>query len=239
MTKLDILVIAAHPDDAELAASGTIMAHVAQGKKVGVIDLTQGELGTRGTPELRIQEAEAAAAIMGLSTRENMGFRDGFFQDDEPHQMALITKIRQYQPKIILANAVEDRHPDHGKGAALARSAVFLAGLRKIETQLDGVPQEAWRPGALYHFIQSIYLEPDFVVDVSRYWERKIEAIRAYGSQFHNPTSDEPETYISRPQFMQMIEGRGVEYGNAIGVAYGEGFTKSRQLGVQSLSDLI
>lgn len=239
MTKLDVLVIAAHPDDAELACSGTIMSHIEAGKKVGIVDLTQGELGTRGTPEIRASEADAAAKIMGISARENMKFRDGFFQNDEAHQRELIKKIRKYQPDIVLGNAIYDRHPDHGRAADLIRQACFLSGLRMIETMEEGEQQQAWRPKALYHYIQSQYIEPDFVVDVSHVWERKIKAIKAYQSQFFNPNSKEPETYISRPQFMQMIEGRGVEYGNAIGVPYGEGFTKNRMLGLSNLFDLL
>lgn len=238
MTKLDILVIAAHPDDAELSCSGTIMTHIAQGKTVGIVDLTQGELGTRGTPEIRAQEAAAASEIMGISVRENLKFRDGFFDNDEAHQRQLIKVIRKYKPEIVLGNAIYDRHPDHGKAADLIRQSCFLSGLRMIETFDGEEQQKAWRPKALYHFIQSQYIEPDFVVDVSDVWERKIEAIRAFQSQFFNPGSKEPETYISRPQFLQMIEGRGVEYGNAIGVAYGEGFTKNRMIGLSSLFDL-
>lgn len=184
MNKLDILVIAAHPDDAELGCSGTIAAHIAKGYKVGIVDLTQGEMGTRGTPELRLQEADEAARILGLAARENLGFKDIYFQDDEVHQRELIKIIRKYQPDIVLANAISDRHPDHGKGASLATHACFMSGLRKIETQLDGKNQTPWRPQFVYHYIQNNYIEPDFIFDISDYWDTKIESIMAFRSQF-------------------------------------------------------
>lgn len=237
--KLDILVLAAHPDDAELTCSGTIALHVAMGKKVGIVDLTQGEMGTRGTAELRLEEAEASARILGLSVRENLGLADAYFLNDREHQIAVIRKIRQYQPDIVLANAVTDRHPDHGRGAQLAIDSCFLAGLRKIETELDGQPQEAWRPAQVFHYIQSQYISPDFVVDISDYWEQKIQSIRAFGSQFFNPASDEPETYISSENFMKFIEARAREYGQSIGVTFGEGFTLNKQIGVKSLYDVL
>ena len=237
--KLDILVLAAHPDDAELTCSGTIALHVALGKKVGIVDLTQGEMGTRGTPEQRLEEAKRSAEILGLQVRDNIGLRDMFFQNDPEHQLPVIKKIRQYQPDMVLANAVTDRHPDHGKGASLAIDACFMAGLRKIETELDGKPQEAWRPKQLFHFIQSQYIQPDFVVDVTDYWDKKLASIRAFKSQFFNPQSDEPETYISSENFMKFIDARGREFGQSIGVTYGEGFTLNKQLGVRSLYDLL
>ncbi|WP_017729874.1 bacillithiol biosynthesis deacetylase BshB1 [Nafulsella turpanensis] len=237
--KLDILVLAAHPDDAELTCSGTIALHVAMGKKVGIVDFTRGEMGTRGTPELRLEEAEASASILGLSVRENLGLADAYFLNDREHQLAVIRKIRQYQPDIVLANAVTDRHPDHGRGAQLAIDSCFLAGLRKIDTELDGQPQEAWRPRQLFHYIQSQYIQPDFVVDVSDYWEQKVASIKAFGSQFFNPESDEPETYISSENFMKFIEARAREYGQSIGVTFGEGFTLHKQIGVKSLYDVL
>ena len=237
--KLDILVLAAHPDDAELTCSGTIALHVAMGKKVGIVDFTQGELGTRGTAELRLQEAQESARILGLAVRDNLGLPDMFFRNDREHQLAVIRKIRQYKPDIVLANAVKDRHPDHGRGAQLAIDACFMAGLRKIETELDGQLQEAWRPAQLFHYIQSQYIQPDFVVDVSDYWDTKIASIKAFGSQFFNPESDEPETFISSENFMKFIDARGREYGQSIGVTYGEGFTLNKQLGVRSLYDLL
>lgn len=232
--KLDILVLAAHPDDAELTCSGTIASAIAKGKKVGIIDLTQGELGTRGSAETRKKEAELAAQIMGLHLRDNMQFADGFFRNDKEHQLALIEKIRTYKPTIVLANAISDRHPDHAKAAELIKDACFLAGLRKIETG-----QEAYRPDFLYHYIQDRYIQPDFVVDISDFWEIKKKAILAYGTQFNALTSDnEPQTYISTPEFFDFLEARAKEFGHQIGVKYGEGFTKTRMIGVKDLFDL-
>jgi bacillithiol biosynthesis deacetylase BshB1 len=217
--KLDILVMAAHPDDAELAVSGTIVDAVAKGKKVGIVDFTRGELGTRGTPEIRLAESAEATKILGIQVRENLGLADGFFQNDRESQLKLIEVIRKYQPDIVLANALEDRHPDHGKGAALAIDACFLSGLRKIDT---GLP--AWRPKHVYHYIQDRYLEPDFVIDISAHWEKKEAAIRAFKSQFFDPNSTEPASYISSPDFLDFIEARAQEMGHKIGVKYGEGF---------------
>ncbi|MBC6368068.1 bacillithiol biosynthesis deacetylase BshB1 [Algoriphagus sp. AK58] len=238
MTKLDILVIAAHPDDAELGCSGTIAAHVAQGYKVGIVDLTHGEMGTRGTPEIRLQESEEASKILGLSARENMGFKDIFFKDDESHQIELIKMIRKYQPEIVLANAIKDRHPDHGKGASLATHACFMSGLRKIETVLDGVLQPAWRPKFVYHYIQNNYIEPDFIVDISAHWDTKVASIMAFKSQFYDPNSQEPASFISSPEFLPFIESRARELGHRIMTKYGEGFTVERYIGVQDLFDL-
>jgi len=217
--KLDILVMAAHPDDAELAVSGTIASAIAQGKKVGIVDFTRGELGTRGTPEIRLAESAAATQILGIHARENLGLADGFFQNDRESQLKLIDVIRKYQPDIVLANALEDRHPDHGKGAALAIDACFLSGLRKIETGLA-----AWRPKHVYHYIQDRYLKPDFVVDISAHWATKEAAIRAFKSQFFDPNSTEPASYISSPDFLAFVEARAQEMGHKIGVKYGEGF---------------
>ena len=237
--KLDILVFASHPDDAELGCGATIAKHVAAGKKVGIVDLTRGELGTRGTPELRASEASASAKILGVSVRENLGLRDGFFQNDPDSQEILIRAIRKYQPEIVLANAIYDRHVDHGKGASLAYDACFLSGLAKIKTEDTGVDQLLWRPRAVYHFIQSQLIEPDFIVDVTGYWKIKMQAIGAFKTQFFDPGSQEPETYISSPGFMKMIESRGIEFGHAIGTEYGEGFTVRRYPGVGSLFDLM
>lgn len=237
--KLDITVLAAHPDDVELGCGGTVAKHIAQGRKVGIIDFTRGELGTRGTPEIRASEAAAAAAILGVAVRENLGLKDGFFQNDPEHQMAVIRAIRKYKPQIVLANAVHDRHVDHGKGASLAHDACFLSGLAKIETFDDqGVKQEAWRPAAVYHYIQSYYLVPDFVVDITGFWEIKMKAIMAFKSQFHDPASTEPATFISDPAFLKMLESRAQELGHSIGAQYGEGFTLSRTPGINSLFDL-
>ncbi len=237
MKKLDILVLAAHPDDTELSCGGTVAAHVAQGKKVGIIDLTRGELGTRGTPEIRAQEAADAQHVLGVSVRENMGFADGFFVNDEEHQRALIRVLRKYQPDMVLANALSDRHPDHARAAALARDACFFAGLRKIETEEEGKPQPAWRPARLYHFIQSVYQKPDIVVDISAYWETKMRAVQCFKSQFDSSDTKEPQTFLTTPIFLQFVEARARELGHAIGVAYGEGFNVEKQIGVKSLYD--
>lgn len=238
--KLDLLAFAAHPDDTELSCAGTLASHVSMGMNVGVIDFTRGEMGTRGTAEIRDQEAKKSAEILGLAIRENLGFEDAFFEDDRHHQLEIIKKIRKYRPDIILANAVSDRHPDHGKGAKLTEKACFLSGLAKIEAEDDdGEPLEAWRPKVVYHYIQSNYLTPDFVVNVSAFWETKMKAIRAFDSQFYDPKSEEPETFISSPEFMKLIEARGKEYGHSIGVSYGEGFNVNRNIGVQSLKHLL
>jgi len=237
--KLDIAVLAAHPDDVELGCGGTVAKHIAQGHKVGIIDFTRGELGTRGTPEIRAQEAADAAKILGVSVRENLGLKDGFFQNDPGHQLKVIRAIRQYKPRIVLANAVHDRHVDHGKGASLAADACFLSGLAKIETFDDqGVKQEPWRPQAVYHYIQSYYLKPDFVVDITGFWDIKLKAIMAFKSQFYDPNSKEPATFISDPAFLKMMESRAQELGHSIGVQHGEGFTVQRTPGVNSLFDL-
>jgi bacillithiol biosynthesis deacetylase BshB1 len=229
--KLDILVMAAHPDDAELSCAGTILKHIAAGKKVGIVDFTRGELGTRGTPEIRLQESADATKILGLHVRENLGIRDGFFRNDEETQLKLIEVIRKYQPEIVLANALEDRHPDHGKGAQLAIDACFLSGLRQIKT--GDLP--AWRPAQVYHYIQDRYLEPDFVVDISSQWDKKEAAIRAFKSQFFDPNSSEPASYISSPDFLNFIQARAMEMGHKIGVKYGEGFQSQKTLEVKSL----
>ncbi|MEM6893981.1 MAG: bacillithiol biosynthesis deacetylase BshB1 [Bacteroidota bacterium] len=237
--KLDILVFGAHPDDAELGAGGTIAKEIAKGKKVGIIDLTRGELGTRGSAALRDKEAEAAAAILGVSIRENMAYADGFFVNDKSHQIGIIQKIRQYQPDIVLCNAVDDRHIDHAKGSTLVSDACFLSGLVKIETKLNGDIQKPWRPKAVYHYIQWKNLEPDFVMDISGFIEKKREAILAYSSQFFDPDSDEPETPISSENFLDSVAYRARDLGRLIGVAHGEGFTVERLPGVDSLDDLI
>lgn len=238
--KLDILVFAAHPDDAELSCGGTIHSHILQGKKVGIVDLTAGELGTRGTPEIRAQEAAASAKILKLSARENLNFRDGFFTNDEEHQRIVAKAIRKYQPEIILANAVSDRHPDHGRAAKLVSEANFLAGLKKVKTKSNDEEQEPWRAKVIYHYIQSILITPDFIVDVSDAWQVKLNAIKAFKSQFHDPdtASDEPATFISTPEFMEFIAARAKEFGHSIGAAYGEGFTVERNIGTKNLFDL-
>lgn len=236
--KLDILAIASHPDDAELGCSGTLAAHVAKGYKVGIVDLTQGEMGTRGTPEIRLMESDEAAKILNLSARENLGFEDVYFNDDKAHHLEIVRMIRKYQPEIILANAIRDRHPDHGKGASVVTKACFISGLRKVETYLDEELQAPWRPKSVYHYIQNDYIEPDFVVDVSDFWELKIASIKAFKSQFFDPNNNEPESFISRPGFLSFIESRAKEFGHRIQVKYGEGFTVERIPGVEDLFHL-
>lgn len=237
--KLDILVFGAHPDDAELGAAGTIAKEVSKGKKVGIIDLTRGELGTRGTAEIRDQEAEDSKNILGVEIRENLGFRDGFFVNDETHQLEVIKMIRKYQPEIVLCNAVRDRHIDHGKGSELVSHACFLSGLVKIETRIDGNTQDKWRPKLVYHYIQWKNLTPDFAVDISEFIDVKTEAILAYSSQFHDPNSTEPETPISSKTFIESVRYRAQDLGRLIGVDYAEGFTVERMLAVDSLDSFI
>jgi N-acetylglucosamine malate deacetylase 1 len=234
--KLDILAIAAHPDDVELGCAGTLLAHLAKGDKVGILDLTRGELGTRGTPEIRVAEAQEAATVLGVQVRENVGLPDGFFENSKTHQLQIIPYIRKYRPEIILLNATEDRHPDHGKGATLISDACFLSGLRQIITlDSEGQPQEPWRPKFQYHFIQDRYLKPDFIVDITPYWDKKVAAIQAFRSQFFDPASQEPVSYISTPEFLDFLRARAEEMGHAIGVKYGEGFTTKRAIGLESL----
>ena len=234
MQKLDILVLAAHPDDAELGCAGTMAAHVALGQQVGIVDFTRGELGTRGSTQLRAEEAEASRQVLGVAVRENLGFADGGFVNDRQHQLEIIKMIRRFQPDIVLANAIQDRHPDHGRGAELARDACFYSGLRKIETTWKGEQQMAWRPAKVFHFIQANHIVPSFVVDISPYWETKIKAIRSFASQFDSQ-GDEPQTYLTTPIFLKFIEARAQELGHSIGVAYGEGFTADQMLGVKRL----
>jgi bacillithiol biosynthesis deacetylase BshB1 len=240
MIKLDILVLPVHPDDAELGCAGTLLKHAATGKKIGIVDLTRGELGTRGSAEIRDKEAALSSQILGLTVRENIGLPDGFFQNTKAFQLKVIEIIRKYRPEIIITNAFQDRHPDHGRASELVEASVFLSGLRKIETQLDGQPQQEWRPRLLLHFIQDMYIRPDIVVDVTPYWDKKIESIHAFGSQFFNPDwENEPQTYISTPEFIHVVEARAREFGKTIGVKFGEGFTSRKILGVNSLFDLL
>lgn len=237
--KLDILAFGVHPDDVELGCAGTLLVAVAEGKKVGVVDLTQGELGTRGTVQTRKQEAEAAAAVMGLSVRENLGMRDGFFVNDETHQLKVIECIRKYQPDIVLCNALQDRHPDHGRAAKLVSESCFYAGLSKIKTQQNGIAQEAWRPKNLFHYIQDRMLPAHFLIDISHVFEKKLDAIKAYSTQFYNPDMGGPETYISTPEFLDSLIGRHRLWGKMIGAVYAEGFISEKSIGMRSLSDLI
>jgi len=238
--KLDILAFASHPDDVELGCSGTLIAHAQAGKKTGVADITLGELGTRGTPEIRAREAEAATAILGLQVRVNLGLPDGFFRSDRESLLAVVNVIRNYQPEIVLMNAIHDRHPDHGRGSNLVSEGCFLAGLKQIRTQNEaGEEQMAWRPKTVYHYIQDRYIEPDLVVDITEVWEKKVQTIRVFKSQFFDPDNTTPNTYISNPEFLPFIEARAREMGHKIGTTFGEGFTRERTLGVRSLFDLI
>lgn len=240
--KLDILAIAVHPDDVELCCAGTLMMEKLKGKKTGIVDLTRGELGTRGTPELRLEEAQKAAAIMEVDVRENLGMADGFFRDDEAHQRKIIEVIRKYRPEIVLTNPLSDRHPDHGRAGKLIATAAFLSGLRKIETTgADGKPQEHWRPKYVFHTIQDTYHEPDFVYDITPVAARKLEAIKAYSSQFFSETykADEPQTYISNPGFLEFVAGRDKMLGKMVGVAHAEGFTAEKMIGVQSFDAFV
>ncbi|WP_220764147.1 bacillithiol biosynthesis deacetylase BshB1 [Flavobacterium sp. UMI-01] len=236
--KLDILAFGAHPDDVELGCSGTILKEISLGKKVGIVDLTRGELGTRGTVEIRNQEATNAAAILGVAVRENLDMRDGFFVNDEKHQLEVIKMIRKYQPEIVLCNAIDDRHIDHAKGSKLVSDACFLSGLRMIETTVEGNQQQAWRPKVVYHYIQWKNIVPDFVVDITGFEKKKEASILAYKSQFYDPNSKEPESPISSKTFLESINYRSRDLGRLTGVEYGEGFTVERYLAVNSLGDL-
>ncbi len=233
--KLDILAVGVHPDDVELSCSGTVLKHIALGKNVGILDLTCGELGTRGSGELRLIEAQDAAKILGVSVRDNLMMADGFFKNDQAHQLEIIKKIRQYQPEIVLCNAVSDRHPDHGRAAQLVSEACFYSGLRKVETLLDGVAQTAWRPKAVYHYIQDHQLKPDFVVDITPFMEKKMEAIKAFKSQFYDPNSKEPESPISVKNFFDVVKGKNAVFGRDAGFEFAEGFNVERSIGVTDL----
>ena len=240
--KLDILAIAVHPDDVELGCAGTLLMEKRRGKKTGVVDLTRGELGTRGTPELRAKEAAAAAALMQLDVRENLGMADGFFRNDQEHQLLLIRAIRKYRPEIVLANALADRHPDHGRAGNLIADACFLSGLRKLGTVGDdGAVQEQWRPKYIFHYIQDRYFAPSFVYDVTPVFETKLQSIRAYASQFHSTEyhKDEPQTYISTPEFLNSIIGRHQMFGKMIGVPYAEGFITEKTIGIRDFDALV
>ena len=237
--QVDILAFGAHPDDVELGCAGTIAKEISLGRKVGIIDLTEGELGTRGSVEIRYKESAKASEILGISFRINLKMRDGFFKNDEEHQMQVIRMIRKYRPKIVICNAVDDRHIDHGKGAKLVSDACFLSGLKRIETVLDGEKQEAWRPNVVYHYIQWKDLKPDFVVDITGFMDKKVKAIMAYDSQFYNPNSDEMVTPIATKNFLDSIKYRSQDLGRLIGTDFAEGFTVERYLAVNSLEDLI
>lgn len=237
--KLDILAFGAHPDDVELGCGGTIAKEIANGKKVGIVDLTRGELGTRGTPELRIKESENASKTIGIEIRENLGFKDGFFKNDEPHQLEIIKIIRKFKPNIVLCNAKDDRHIDHPKGADLVVDSCFLSGLKKVKTDLEGKKQDSWRPNNVYHYIQWKNTSPDFLVDISGFEDVKMNAVKCYSSQFYDPSSKEPETLISKKNFLDTIYNRSLDFGRLIGVDHAEGFTTNKAIGVNSINDLI
>jgi len=237
--KLDILAFGVHPDDIELSCSGVLLVEKNNGKRTGIIDLTKGELGTRGSGEIRLKEAAVAAKILRVDVRENLGMADGFFKNDETHQRIIVAALRKYRPEIILCNAKTDRHPDHGRSAKLISDAAFLAGLSKVETFENGKAQEAWRPKHLFHYIQDKFIEPDFVIDVSSVFEEKIEAIKAYASQFYVGSDEGPQTYISTPDFLESVIYRHKWFGKMIGVKYAEGFVKEKMIGIKGFDAII
>ncbi|MBL7956747.1 MAG: bacillithiol biosynthesis deacetylase BshB1 [Flavobacteriales bacterium] len=235
----DLLCIAAHPDDVEISMAGTVISHVEQGFTVGIVDLTAGELGTRGSPELRRQEAEAARMVLGAGFRYQAGLPDGFIQEDEASLLKVVAVIRRHKPRVVLTNAVRDRHPDHGRAAALVARACFLSGLRKVVTTHHGAEQEAWRPVTVLHAVQDRWVDPDLVVDITPHWGRKMEALRCFRSQFHDPASKEPESPIARADYLPLLEGRAREMGRLLMVTYGEGFTTARSPGIRDLTTLL
>ena len=239
--KLDILAIGVHPDDVELGCSGTLINEIKKGKKVGIVDLTQGELGTRGTIETRYQEATNAAMIMGVHVRENLKMRDGFFKDDEENQLKLIRALRKYQPEIVIGNVLHDRHPDHGRAGNMIATCSFLSGLSKIETtDEDGKQQQRWRPSNVFHYLQDWYHEPHLLIDITDSFEQRMKAIEAYSTQFHTgKTAEGPQTYISTPDFLESIVARARMFGKRVGVKYAEGFISEKSIGIRSLDALI
>lgn len=237
--KLDVLAFGVHPDDVELSCAGVLMVEKNNGKKTGIIDLTEGELGTRGSAAIRFEEAAAAAKIIGVDVRENLHLADGFFKNDEEHQRKVIVAIRKYQPEIVICNAQKDRHPDHGRSASLVSDASFLAGLSKIKTIENGIEQKEWRPKYILHYIQDRYYKPDFVVDITAVFEKKLEAIKAYKTQFYNPGLNEPETYISTPDFLESVVYRYKMFGKMIGVKYAEGFISDKIIGINNFDAII
>ena len=239
MEELDILAFGSHPDDVELGCGGTLAMHASKGYKTGIVDLTQGELGTRGTVQIRKKESEDAAKLLNASIRLNAKFKDGFFLNDKVHQLEIIKIIRRYRPKIVFANAKLDRHPDHGRGSQLVVDASFLSGLEKIQTEFNGKEQKAWRPKAIYHYIQYRNIKPDIIVDISDFYETKMDSVKAHASQFFDATSTESETLISRPEFLEHIKGNALDMGKQIGVRYAEGFTVDRYIGTKDLLTLL
>ena len=237
--KIDILAIGAHPDDVELGCGGTIIKMVSEGKKCAVIDLTRGELGTRGTDQTRKQEAADAAKILGLSARENLEMKDGFIENSEDYQMRIVKMIRKYRPEIVLANAVDDRHPDHAKAAKLTSDACFLSGLKKIETTLNGEAQEVWRPKQIFHYIQWKNVVPEFVIDISDFLDKKLEACMAYKTQFYDPNSKEPVTPIATKDFFESLTYRAQDLGRLSGVTYAEGFTSEKLIAMKNFDGIV
>lgn len=238
--KLDVLAIGAHPDDVELGCSGVLIKEVKRGKKAGVLDLTEGELGTRGTVESRYAEAAEASRIMGLSMRENLKLRDGFFQNDEASQLRLIQVLRKYQPEIVIGNILDDRHPDHGRAGSLIYDSCFLAGLKQVKTMDEnGKEQERWRPKYLLHYLQDRFYEPDVIVDISDVWEERLAAIKAFKTQFYDPGNHEPQTYISSPEFLESVISRARLLGKRIGVQFAEGFLSRKNIGIPNLDALV
>ncbi len=239
--KLDLLAFGVHPDDIELSCAGTLLIEKRNGKKVGIIDLTQGELGTRGTAETRKEEAAKSAAILGVDVRENLEMADGFFKNDEENQRKIIQALRKYRPEIVICNALEDRHPDHGRSAALVNDATFLSGLRKIKTFDGDKEQQEWRPKYVFHYIQDTYFNPDFVIDISEVFDKKVEAIEAFTTQFYTgeKSDNEPQTYISSPQFLESVINRSKMFGKMIGVEHAEGFISKKMIGIRSFDALI
>ncbi len=233
------MAFGAHPDDVEISAGGTVASLIASGRKVGIVDLTRGELGSRGSADLRDLEAAKAAQVLGVSVREQLHMRDGFFAHDEHNVLRVIQMIRQYRPDVVLANSETDRHPDHGRGAKLVAEAAFLSGLRRVETHYEGEPQDAWRPKALYHYLQDYFAKPHIVTDISDFFEVKMEAVRAFSSQFYDPNSEEPQTPISGEEFFDFLKSRAMQLGRPIGALYGEGFTSSRYIGTNDLTSLL
>lgn len=237
--KIDILAFGAHPDDVELGCGGTIAKLISEGKKCAIIDLTKGELGTRGTDETRREEAEESARILGISARENLGMKDGFLVNSEEYQLEIVKMIRKYRPEIVLANAIDDRHPDHAKAAKLVSDACFLAGLRKVETLIDGDIQEVWRPKQIFHYIQWKDIKPEFVIDISEHLEKKLEACMAFKTQFYDPKSTEPETPITSKDFYESLTYRAQDLGRLSGVTFAEGFTTEKLIAMKNFDGIV
>lgn len=237
--KLHLLAFGVHPDDVELSCAGVLISEKLAGYKTGIIDLTRGELGTRGTAESRKEEADDSARILQVDIRENLEMADGFFINDENHQRRIIKVLRIYKPEIVLCNAPEDRHPDHGRSAKLVSDSAFLSGLRKVRTGDREAKQDQWRPKYIFHYIQDRYIQPDFVYDISHVFEQKLEAIKAFKTQFNSPDNDEPQTYISTPEFLESVIYRSKMFGKMIGVKYAEGFISNKMVGIRSFDALI